>query len=439
MDKKKIIFTHIVVLLSILGGCATSNGNSDVLSFEQAIEQSAIDIISKLPKGVRVAIVAFSSEHENLSEYFMDELTGALVGGNLEVADRRNLAFVYRELELQMSGDVSDETAVSIGKFLGAQYVIFGQLVPTGNTARYRTSSVNVQTALQETSTRLTVRNDKAFRNFVSAIGKNPVATTVADYGRQSTTTGSAGAFLDRGILHAIRGDYELAIAEFTEAINLDSNLATAWLLRGRAFSASASDIIEILEDFRDFIAFVPRGGITTRQKEGYAKAIADYTKAIRLDPNLASAYRDRGVAYSYSGDHDKALEDFNLAIRLNPNDPVAYRERGNVYGLKGDDERSLADYTRAINVDPNHAPAYYNRGVTYQERGDNDRAIVEYTHAIRLHPNHDSAYTNRAVAYYDKGDQNRAIADCEMALRINPNNTQARHNLEIFRRYRGR
>ena len=112
MSKKVYVYTSIIFLL--LCGCATSSGNSDVLSFEQAIEQSAIDIISKLPSGVRVAIVAFSSEHENLSEYFMDELTGALVGGNLEVADRRNLAFVYRELELQLSGEVSGETAVSM-------------------------------------------------------------------------------------------------------------------------------------------------------------------------------------------------------------------------------------------------------------------------------------------------------------------------------------
>ncbi|MDR2783151.1 MAG: hypothetical protein LBB48_04825 [Treponema sp.] len=54
----------------------------------------------------------------------MDELAGALVDEGIEVADRRNLAFVYKDLGFQMSGDVSDEEAVSIGKFLGAKYVL---------------------------------------------------------------------------------------------------------------------------------------------------------------------------------------------------------------------------------------------------------------------------------------------------------------------------
>jgi tetratricopeptide (TPR) repeat protein len=418
---KPIIIT--IVLLTVLCGCATNNGNTDILSFEQAIEQSSKDIINRLPRGARVAIVAFSSEHVNLSEYFMDELTGALVESNLEVADRRNLAFVYRELDLQYSGEVSDETAVSIGKFLGAQYVIFGQLVPTGNSARYRTSSINVETAIQETSTRLTVRNDRGFRNFVSAISRNPITNAVADYGRQSIVSGSAGAFLDRGILHAIRGDYELAIAEFSEAIDHDNNLAAAWLLRGRAYSASVSDISDILEDFRDFVALVPSSGITQLQRAGYIRAITDFTEVIRLDSNLAPAYRDRGVAYnSYSGEHDKAIEDFNMAIRLNPNDPVAYRERGNVYRLKGDEERAMADYNRAISVDPNHAWAYSNRGNGFITRGEYDRAIADYNQAIRLVSNNAVFYSNRGIAYLNKNDYSRALSDYNQAIRLDPN-----------------
>jgi hypothetical protein len=58
----------------------------------------------------------------------MEELTGALVDRGMEVADRQNLEFVYKELNFQMSGEVSDEEVVSIGKFLGADMVITGSL-----------------------------------------------------------------------------------------------------------------------------------------------------------------------------------------------------------------------------------------------------------------------------------------------------------------------
>jgi hypothetical protein len=49
------------------------------IPLEEAIEQSAAELAGELPAGTRVAIVAFSSEHKNFSEYIMDELTGALV------------------------------------------------------------------------------------------------------------------------------------------------------------------------------------------------------------------------------------------------------------------------------------------------------------------------------------------------------------------------
>jgi len=82
--------------------------------------------------------------------------------------------------------------------------------------------------------------------------------------------------------------------------------------------------VLGIEEYFSDFIAIAEDGkNITAEQRAGYNKAIADYTQAIKLDPNFTPAYRDCGVAYSYSGDSDKALADFNQALGLNPNDPA--------------------------------------------------------------------------------------------------------------------
>jgi hypothetical protein len=103
---------------AVLLSCATTGGSGDGVSLAEAIGQSAEKLAAELPGGTRVVIAAFASEHGNLSEYIMDELTGALVDGDLEVADRRNLEFAYKELNFQMTGDVSDETAVSIGKFM---------------------------------------------------------------------------------------------------------------------------------------------------------------------------------------------------------------------------------------------------------------------------------------------------------------------------------
>jgi len=53
--------------------------------------------------------------------------------------------------------------------------------------------------------------------------------------------------------------------------------------------------------------------------RKEYDKAIADYTKAIQIDPKFASAYSNRGSAYGMKGEYDKAIADFNKAMELNP------------------------------------------------------------------------------------------------------------------------
>jgi tetratricopeptide (TPR) repeat protein len=321
------IFVLAVVLL--MAGCASTGGSSAQggadggLSLVEAIDQSAEEIAVELPKGTRVAIAAFSAEHENLSNYIMDELAGALTDGSLEVADRRNLAYVYKELNFQMSGDVSDETAVSIGKFLGAKYVITGQFIKAGDSYRYRLAGINVETAVQESSTRLNVSNGRSLQSLIADVRQNPVVVVAAAYGTQPKT---AGAHLDRGISFASQNDFEQAIAEFTQAIRLDPNLAAAYFNRGLAY----------------------------KNKQDYDQAIADYTQALRIDPNDAAAYNNRGGAYFYKQDYDRAIADCTQAIRLDPNNATPYGGRAYAYYNKKDYDRARADFTKALQINPN-------------------------------------------------------------------------------------
>src|SRR5262249_16559641 len=54
-------------------------------------------------------------------------------------------------------------------------------------------------------------------------------------------------------------------------------------------------------------------------------RAIADYNEAIRLDPENAMAFNNRGASYANKGDRDRAIADYNEAIRLNPNFSLAF------------------------------------------------------------------------------------------------------------------
>jgi hypothetical protein len=78
----------IGVMTLFLASCATIGNNGAGISLNEAIEQSAEDIAADIPDGSMVAIVAFDSADDDLSEYIIGELTEALVDRGMEVADR---------------------------------------------------------------------------------------------------------------------------------------------------------------------------------------------------------------------------------------------------------------------------------------------------------------------------------------------------------------
>jgi Flp pilus assembly protein TadD len=300
-------------------------------------------------------VAGFSSEHKKLSTYIMDELAGDLAAGNIEVADRQNLEYLYRERDFQMSGDVDDSTAVSIGKILGAAYVLTGQFIKAGGVYCYRLTGINVESAVQSHTTRLTVRNDGALKKLIADIKKTGITATAAGYGRQD----SAANYYKRGVLLLEQKDYDLAIECFSEALKIDPDYQRAYGRRGAAYAGK---------------------GDTNR-------AAADLNQAIKLNLNDGEAYYERGNIYYARGDNSRTITDYTAALRLNPNNAGVLNGRGDAYSNTGDMGKAIADYTAALDINPQDAFALKNRGISYYLMGDLDRAIADYNAASRLDP----------------------------------------------------
>jgi len=180
-------------------------------------------------------------------------------------------------------------------------------------------------------------------------------------------------------------------------------------------------------------VEWVQRGN-AHRDNKDYDRAIANYTKAIDIDPRYARAYYNRGNTYSYKKDYDRAIADYTRAVESDPSYAWAYNDRGNAYSAKKDYDRAIADYTRAIEIDAKHAWAYDNRGLAYHKRKDYDRAIADYTRAIEIDPKHAWAYDNRGLSFEARqqmGDRDRAIADFRKVLEIDPGLATAKNALK--------
>ena len=118
---------------------------------------------------------------------------------------------------------------------------------------------------------------------------------------------------------------------------------------------------------------------------EEIERAIEEYDEAIRLNPNDAIAYKNRGTAYRNLGQFERAIEDYAEAIRLNPNDAIAYYSRGTDYCNLGQFERGIKDYTEAIHLNPDDVDAYYNRGLAYKLQDKKAEAVADFEKFIDL------------------------------------------------------
>jgi len=412
-----------------------SGKSGDALSLMEAIEQSAEKIAKTLPRGSRVAIVAFESENDNLSNFIMNEFTGAITDRGVEVADRRNLEYLITELQFQMSGMVDDDQIKRVGSFLAADLVITGQLLLAGNTYRYHINATDVEEGTSAGVIRQYVRNDAEMRDLAASLANRRASVKAATYGEgQGKTSGSS---LDCGILFLNRKNYEMSISCFTEAIMRDPDMAAAYFYRGQVH-AQTGDFQKAIKDYDEAIrlnpglaemyyyraiAYSELRGQRREQQLGYQqKAVDDLNEAIRLNPNYVEAYILRGRVYFYqAGDIDKAAADFDRAITLNPNDLRQHNLRGHTYYKKKEFDKAIADYTAAIKLNPDDTASYSNRIDAYLKKGDLDKAITDYGQLVRLNPDSTAPYSRRIELYIKKGDFGSTIADYDQLMRLMP------------------
>ncbi|MCC5654226.1 tetratricopeptide repeat protein [Nostoc sp. XA013] len=245
----------------------------------------------------------------------------------------------------------------------------------------------------------------------------------------------NALAYNRRGDAYYRLGDYEQAQADSSQAILLNPQDANAYFDRGFAFS-ELGKYKEAIADYTQSIklnsenAYAYYGrGLARVQVKDHKAAMADFGKVIALKPQYTEAYLQRGILRRRLRQRIEAIQDFDRVIKINPSDAKAYYQRGLTQSINKQKYAALKDYTDAININPKYIEAYLNRGDVYSDLGNKLEATEDYNAILKIDPKFTAAYIHRGIHRSSFGDYKGAIEDYTEALKLDPNDVAAYNN----------
>jgi tetratricopeptide (TPR) repeat protein len=253
------------------------------------------------------------------------------------------------------------------------------------------------------------------------------------------TTTGVAVAFNNRGVANGRIGRFDLAIADFTQAIEMNSNFigwseegAVSWAEAAETKAANNVASISMLnqKDAGDDTAkttpdaalFYKNRGVAYYRSGKYSAAVADFTQAMSRRTHYFEALLDRGVAHADAAQYDLAIEDYESAMQINAADPAPFVDRGALYARQEKYLLAIADYERAIALRPDYAPAYGGRCMAYAILGTLQPAMDDCNAALDISPTLSSALESRGFAELKLGQYEQSRTDYAAALKTSQN-----------------
>ena len=226
--------------------------------------------------------------------------------------------------------------------------------------------------------------------------------------------------------------DYDSALNDLNQAISLQKNYAEAYATRGDVYLAQKK--IELARlDYNQAIklgklstkvsVFYYKRGLSFKESPGYSRdlSLADFNKALELDPTNEEALRERGFIYFVNDNLTAAVTDFDNALKLNKSDAAVYVLLARIHN-KTNVDQALVDYANYFALKTDDPYAYVDRARIYEVRNENNLALADYNKVIQLLPTQVIGYGNRADLYLRQKKYALGIADLSKSIELDPN-----------------
>ncbi len=168
--------------------------------------------------------------------------------------------------------------------------------------------------------------------------------------------------------------------------------------------------------------AYVERGEFYSYIKDQRPNAIADFSKAISLNPTFAEAYRERADALLLLNEFDKALKDIYHAIDLDPSYSTNYYTLARIHNAMGNYSAAAGDAKKGLSINPSDPAVMQELSFAYNLWGHHDDAIRTSDRLIKRRPNDSYALAYRGLYHLHRSDFEQALADTKKAVDLDPN-----------------
>lgn len=168
--------------------------------------------------------------------------------------------------------------------------------------------------------------------------------------------------------------------------------------------------------------------GWTLFQAGRTGEAVAEYQRALTLNPKQAKAHNNLALAMVELDDFEGAARHFQASLDIEPAAEI-YSDLGFAKARLGRSEEALADYRKALALDPDCASAHINLAVLSVQSGDFAAAESHYRKALAGRPTAQT-YNGLGYALAQQGRSGEAIAEYRRAIDVDPRFTPAYNNL---------
>lgn len=163
-----------------------------------------------------------------------------------------------------------------------------------------------------------------------------------------------------------------------------------------------------------------------------YPQALADIDAALRLKPNDVKLFNLRSVANELSGRLDAAVIDATRAIQIDPGLASSYLRRGSVFYRQKQFKAAIDDFSECIKRGGDEL-CYEARGNAYTDNNQAPLGVADLSEAIRLRPSSARFLGSRGLAHAVAGDIRAAELDFRRALALDPKDQQAIKGLKLL------